>query len=124
MKKYILFIAVAAVTCCLINVKAQVATRLDVAAAVNSNVDYPPFYSGTAGITAEVKPTSALGLPDFYNGINLTLNPNSDSGWGHAYQLNFNYHSLYWRRSATDYAWNGWNRVIMETPEGNVGIGN
>jgi hypothetical protein len=123
MKKNILFLTMAAIACCTTNVNAQVATRLDVAAEVGSTVDHPPFYTGIAGVTAEVKPTSVLGLPDFYNGINLTLTPNGDIGWGHAYQLNFNYHSLYWRRSEVDYTWLGWHRVIMEPPNGNVGIG-
>ncbi len=71
-------------------------------------------YSNGRSIIAEVKPTKSLGLPDYYYGINLSLSPHSDGGWGLAYQLNFNWTGLHFRRSNASNIgqWDAWSKVI------------
>lgn len=114
---------------------AQKATSLEVLNKTNVTTNDAPFSTGPS-VIAEVKPTTALGLPDYYQGINLTLSPHTDGGWGHAHQLNFNGNGIYYRKSNDVSTWNSWQQVITTSwwnkdvyldgallVKGNVGIG-
>ena len=84
MKKMILLLAVLLIVS--VHVSAQVASSLSINHSAPSG---NPFSSYDGLIKAEIKPTTALGLGDYYYGINLWLSPNN-TGLGYAYQINFN----------------------------------
>jgi len=103
--------------------KAQQATTLVVADKRSVTTDDVPFSNGSV-ISAEIKPTTALGLPDYWNGINLSLSPRSYNAYGYAHQLNFNWNGLYLRRGK-DSGWDPWVKVITTSSyDGGVDIDN
>ncbi|PTS92783.1 hypothetical protein DBR11_26365 [Pedobacter sp. HMWF019] len=54
----------------------------------------------------------------------MTLAPWGDATGGNNYQLNFNAGGVYYRTGAFgNTAWESWKRLVMEEPNGNVGIG-
>ena len=119
MKKVVLSIVVLIIVS--IRVDAQVASSLSISHSPPSG-NTPPTNDGM--IKANVKSTIDVGLPDYWWGINLFLSPNSN-GYGHAYQLNFNYDGVFYRRNSNagwNTLWDPWFRLIMQDAWGYVRI--
>jgi len=88
------------------------------------DVDSPPtFYSKE--VKFEFKRMSTIGVPGLgkFSGM-LTFAPWGDDTGDEHHQLNFNKGGLFYRNALPDSpTWRGWQKVLVENANGNVGIG-
>jgi len=99
----------------------QQATTLNVQ---DTRWDNNPPASYNNELKAEFKLKSVVGFPDLntYSGM-LTLAPWSDDSGGKVHQMNFNADGIFYRNAFQSEQWGGWNKMLMQDVNGNVGIG-
>ncbi len=86
--------------------------------------NHPPTYYNKE-VKFEFKRRSTIGVPGTgsYSGM-LTLAPWGDNSGDEHHQLNFNEGGLFYRNGLPESStWNGWQKLVLENTDGNVGIG-
>ncbi|WP_276090966.1 hypothetical protein [Pedobacter sp. JY14-1] len=87
-------------------------------------VNNPPTYFKTK-LSVDFKETTTIGAPGsaFFTTL-LTVAPWHDDSGGKNHQLGFNNDGLFYRiGSHSSTTWEPWRRMVIEDPNGNVGIG-